>query len=77
MAKRGFIFDLLDEISNAPLIHQRLIKSFEDKYNEFWNMLWEIYVRIENYTRKKGLAKYLLSRNGGIEVQMQIMKIGT
>ncbi len=41
----------------------------EDKYGDFWNMIWEIYVRIENYTRNKRLAKYLLSRNGGIDVQ--------
>ncbi|MCL4558952.1 MAG: hypothetical protein M1491_10105 [Deltaproteobacteria bacterium] len=41
----------------------------EDKYGEFWNMIWEIYVRIEHYTRNKRLAKYLLSRNGGIDVQ--------
>jgi len=29
MANRGFIFNLMDEISNAPIIHQRLIKKFE------------------------------------------------
>lgn len=45
----------------------------EDKYGEFWNMIWEIYVRIENYTRSKRLAKYLLSRNGGIDVQAMPM----
>ena len=138
MPNRGFIFDLMDEISNAPIIHQRLIKKFEerfntnlicytalfghpagaityqdselienilrsielkdknthgryispdeakafglnikkeDKYGEFWNMIWEIYVRIENYTRNKRLAKYLLSRNGGIDVQAMPMGI--
>jgi len=32
-------------------------------------MIWGIYVRIENYTRNKRLAKYLLSRNGGIDIQ--------
>lgn len=47
----------------------------EDKYGEFWNMIWEIYVRIENYTRNKRLAKYLLSRNGGIDVQAMPMGI--
>lgn len=41
----------------------------ENKYGDFWKMIWEIYVRIEHYTRNKGLAKYLLSRNGGIEAQ--------
>ena len=45
----------------------------EDKYGGFWNMIWEIYVRMENYTRTKRLAKYLLSKNGGIEVQAQII----
>ncbi len=45
----------------------------EDKYGEFWNIIWEIYVRIENYTRSKRLAKYLLSRNGGIDVQAMSM----
>jgi len=47
----------------------------EDKYGEFWNMIWEIYVRIEYYTRNKRLAKYLLSRNGGIDVQAMPMGI--
>ena len=47
----------------------------EDKYGDFWNMIWEIYVRIENYTRNKRLAKYLLSRNGGIDVQAMPMGI--
>lgn len=50
-----------------------LIIRKEDKYGDFWNMIWEIYVRMENYTRTKGLAKYLLSKNGGIEVQAQII----
>jgi hypothetical protein len=47
----------------------------EDKYGDFWDMIWEIYVRIENYTRNKGLAKYLLSRNGGIDVQAMPIRI--
>jgi len=47
----------------------------EDKYGEFWNMIWEIYVRTETYTRNKGLAKYLIARNGGIEVQVRQMVI--
>lgn len=47
----------------------------EDKYGEFWNMIWEIYVRTETYTRNKGLAKYLSARNGGIEVQARQMVI--
>ena len=33
MVGRGFIFDLMDEISNAPTVHQRLIKSYEDRFN--------------------------------------------
>ena len=43
----------------------------EDKYGEFWNMIWEIYVRVEAYTRNKGLAKYLPARRGGIEVHVK------
>lgn len=45
----------------------------EDKFGEFWNMIWEIYVRVETYTRNKGLAKYLPARNGGIEVQVRAL----
>ncbi|MFQ6081942.1 MAG: hypothetical protein ACE5WD_01115 [Candidatus Aminicenantia bacterium] len=45
----------------------------EDKYSEFWNKIWEIYVRTETYTRNKGLAKYLCTRNGGIEVRARQM----
>jgi len=41
----------------------------ENKYSEFWNKVWEIYVRTELYTRNKRLAKYLCARHGGIEVQ--------
>jgi len=33
MPNRGFIFDLMDEISNAPIIHQRLIKKLEERFN--------------------------------------------
>jgi len=47
----------------------------EDKFGEFWNLIWEIYVRAETYTRTKGLAKYLSSKNGGIEVQAMQIKI--
>jgi|GEM_PF-3215041 len=43
----------------------------EDKYGEFWSEIWEIYVKVELYTSNKGLAKYILARNGGIEVQVR------
>ncbi len=74
-------FEVGDKNTHGRSISQDEAMSFglnikkEDKYGEFWNMIWEIYVRIENYTRNKGLAKYLLSRNGGIDVQVR--QIGT
>jgi len=57
----------------ARLFGLRITK--EEKYGELWNLIWEIYVRTEAYTRSKGLAKYLSSRNGGIEVQVRQMTI--
>lgn len=47
----------------------------ENKFGEFWSIIWEIYVRTEHFTRNKGLAKYLCVRNGGIEVQVKQMTI--
>jgi|LQYC01.1.fsa_nt_gi Periplasmic serine proteases (ClpP class) len=47
----------------------------ENKYGEFWNTVWELYVRIENYVRNRGLAKYFVSRNGGIDVQVRQLNI--
>lgn len=37
--------------------------------------LRELHVRVEAYSGRKGIAKYLVTRQGGIEVQVQIKKI--
>lgn len=35
------------------------------------NALWELHVRCENYVQARGLAKYLICRSGGLNVQVQ------
>lgn len=35
------------------------------------NALWELHVRCENYVSTRGLAKYLVCRSGGLNVQVQ------
>jgi len=48
----------------------------EDKNSELWNLLWELCLRCENYVRQKNLAKYIVARNGGINIQIQFRKMG-
>ena len=42
---------------------------------ELWKAIWELYQRTQRYLQQRGLAKYLVARNGGINVQAQIMQI--
>lgn len=45
------------------------------KDSEIWNFIWELYLRCEHYVQLKRLAKYLVARNGGINVQVQAIRI--
>jgi ATP-dependent protease ClpP protease subunit len=35
------------------------------------NAVWELHVRCENYVQARGLAKYMVCRSGGLNVQVQ------
>jgi membrane-bound ClpP family serine protease len=37
---------------------------------ELWNLLWQLHVRLDHYTRTKILAKYVCSESGGLEMQV-------
>ncbi len=49
--------------------------NIEDKNSDLWNLIWELCLRCENYVQKKGLAKYIVVRNGGINIQIQFRKM--
>lgn len=38
-----------------------------DKELDIWKDIWELYLRMQIYANKKGLAKYICNRDGGIE----------
>ncbi|MBI1990996.1 MAG: hypothetical protein HYS65_15010 [Betaproteobacteria bacterium] len=44
--------------------------------SELDRLLRELIVRIEVYTNRKGLAKYLVTRQGGIDVNVQVVQGG-
>ncbi len=44
--------------------------------SEYWRLVWELHVRVDDYTRRKGLAKYVCSDSGGIEVQVRQLSLG-
>jgi ClpP class serine protease len=39
--------------------------------SNYWNLLWQLYVRLDHYTRSKGLAKYICSESGALEIQVR------
>lgn len=41
-----------------------------------WKDIWELYVRTDNYTKSKGLAKYMVSEAGGLEMRVQQIGLG-
>lgn len=47
-----------------------------DNKTPLWNLVWEIYVRCDHYTRQKNLGKYICADTGGIEVQARPMGLG-
>jgi ATP-dependent protease ClpP protease subunit len=43
--------------------------------SELWRAIWELQERSHLYVQSRGLAKYLVARNGGINVQAKVMQI--
>lgn len=41
-----------------------------------WEKLWQLLLRMKHYALRKQLAKYTVSRTGGIESRVQIIKLG-
>lgn len=39
--------------------------------SEYWNLVWQLYVRLDHYTRSKGLAKYICAESGALEMQVR------
>lgn len=47
----------------------------EDKDGEPWKKIRELFVRVDNYASTKGLAKYFVCRNGGMDVNVQVRQL--
>jgi hypothetical protein len=48
----------------------------EDKDGEVWRLIRELFVRVEHYAGAKGLAKYVVCRTGGIDMNVQVRQLG-
>ena len=46
-----------------------------NKDSDLDKLIWELLVRTENYVQRKHLAKYIVSRTGGINVQVEAVRI--
>jgi len=46
-----------------------------DTGSDLWKAVWELHERCQQYVRSRGFAKYLVARNGGINVQVQAMRV--
>ena len=70
-----------EELSHGRVIRAQKVVDYGldveiiDKNSEVWNLIWELYMRGENYVQGKRFAKYFVSRNGGINVQVQTIGI--
>lgn len=53
-----------------------LVINLADNRSAYWNLIWEIYVRCDHYTRQRNLAKYICADAGGLEVQAKQMALG-
>lgn len=45
----------------------------EDKEGKVWKAVRELFVRLEHYVTTKGQAKYFVCRNGGIDMNVQVV----
>lgn len=48
--------------------------TIEEKDSDLWNLIWELCLRCEDYVQRRGLAKYIAGRTGGLNIQMQFKK---
>ena len=61
----------------SPIFYDRAQKDglkieYVDKESEVWRMVREVFVRLENYVGSKGIAKYVVCRNGGIDLRVEV-----
>ncbi|MCH8147703.1 MAG: hypothetical protein IH987_06860 [Planctomycetes bacterium] len=71
-----------EEGSHGRAIRSEKAKSFGLEQVELietggnlWKAIWELHERSHRYVQSRGLAKYLVGRNGGINVQAKVMQI--
>ena len=70
-----------DQASHGRVIRAEKAKSFGlgvdvvEADDELWRRIWELHERCQRYVQSKGLAKYVVGRNGGINVQAKVMQI--
>lgn len=43
-----------------------------DKESDIWKIVREVFVRLETYVGSKGIAKYVVCRNGGIDIRVEV-----
>ena len=43
-----------------------------DHNSEHWTLIWDLFLRMQHYANSQGLAKYMASREGGINMQVQV-----
>ncbi len=46
-----------------------------DSDGDLWKAIWEMYLRCTDYVQRQQVAKYWLSRNGGVNVQMRRLQL--
>jgi len=46
-----------------------------DKNGEQWRTVWELYMRCEHYVQTRRLAKYIVTSHGGLNVQVQAIRL--
>ena len=63
-------------ISAKEASEMGLVVNIVDNRSAHWNLVWEIYVRCDHYTRQRNLAKYICADAGGLEVQAKQMALG-
>jgi len=46
-----------------------------DNKGDLWKAIWEMYLRCTDYVQRKKVAKYWLSRNGGVDVHFARLQV--
>lgn len=73
----GFVTAGDEGTHGSPIFYERarqigLKIEYVDKESEVWKIVREVFVRLENYVGSKGIAKYVLCRNGGIDLRVEV-----